>query len=84
MRQRITKKISTWCSSSRGKNNNIRCLADENIKKKVISSDERMQMLKDELKSTVSRAKYAIKNVNGERKIYIITAKGHFGEGVLC
>jgi len=83
MRPRIKK--HQWQSTSRGGHKNIRCSKDENIKRHVKTMEEKEKELKEQLQKTISRVKYSItKNERGERIVYIMTAKGNFGNGILC
>lgn len=85
MRPRIKteKRIKTFCSSSYG-SQGVRSLAEEGkIPHHKKTMEEHIQELKQERQRVISRAKYAIKKVNGERVIYIITRKGYLAPEIL-
>ncbi|MBQ1668387.1 MAG: hypothetical protein II063_10470 [Prevotella sp.] len=44
------------------------------------TTDDRLKEYKDKLRAVFHRSKYAVK----DGKIYIITRKGHLGQGVFC
>lgn len=85
-RIRTQKRIIEHCTTSKGGNARILTSSENGVKRRVKTMTDHMEELKSQLRKAISNEKYAIKEVGGQRVIYILTRNGYFGQsqGIFC